>query len=108
MPHALHSTTFKWNPKEPLLPIYKDLVEEKSKAPATEVASKAGTNSISLIAGAYGESSEDEDSSDPSPEKEKTGGLSASCHFTHFCLIDSSISTGKYCSKCFSLVKLGW
>ena len=40
MPHALHSTTFKWNPKEPVLPIYKDLVEEKAKAPAPSVPEK--------------------------------------------------------------------
>ena len=69
MPHALHSSTFKWDPKKPLLPIYKGLVEEKTthKSPATPT---TGTNSISLIAGAYGESSDENDDSDErSPDK---------------------------------------
>ena len=75
MPHALHSTTFKWNPKEAVLPIYRSLVEEKSKAaPAVTKTGAGATNSISLIAGAYGESSEEEEE-EPSPEKPGTPHL---------------------------------
>lgn len=65
MPHALHSTTFKWNSKEAVLPVYKSLVEEKAKTPAET----GGINSISLIAGAYGASSDEEDTDEASPEK---------------------------------------
>ncbi len=51
MPRALHTKPFKWNQRKPILPIWKELSEEK----------KAQPSSMALIAGVYSDSEEDDE-----------------------------------------------
>lgn len=61
MAKALHPRPFQWNKKEPCLPIWKELSEQKA------------SNSVSLISSSYGDATdeeEDEDGDEPVEEKD--------------------------------------